>query len=511
MNRLARLLRALETAGAPEPVLVRHLPCLSGPDLVWAAALLSGQTPRRLVTAADLRRWAEDMAQVPAWLFDASLAVAGDMAETAAHLLPAAAHDQNPGLAAVMADLTALATIPPDARKARVMALWGLLPPPARAVLNRLLLGTLGAMPGPGPVARALAAITGQDAAGIALRLSVPFDPEATSLEALTRSSSNALHLWPLAPAGRMTAPVASLGGAADWVATAWAGDLRVQARIDAGALTLWSAIGDPLTPRFPDLITLQSLLPEGTVLDAFLMGWDTATGALLPATSLRPRMARKAPSPRALAVRARLVAVDLLAIGDDDLRGHPLSDRLARLARLAAALPADAPLSLAAQATAADWATLDRARTGAVLLRRRDAPYPGTLAADWLVWPPAAQRLRAVLVYVRTTPDGATEATFALRDGDTLVPVARAAPALGAPDDAALQAWLRGHTRDRFGPVRQVDPVQVFDIGFDAVQASPRHKAGLTLQGARVLAWVQGADPASIATLADLRALAMG
>ena len=509
MNRLAHLLAALDADGPPEPVLVRHLQTLSDPDLVCAAALLSGQTPRRLVTPARLRLWAEEVAQVPPWLFDASMAVAGDLAETAAHLLPAAPVAPFSGLATVMADLSALAAMSPDARKTPVLALWSRLDPPARAVLNRLLLGTLGPVPGPGPVARALARITGQDAAAIALRLSVPFDPATTALADLIRPPSHAPTLWALAPVVRLEAPAASLGHAGDWVATAWPGDLRVQARVHAGALMLWSEIGDPLTPRFPDLVPLRHLLPHGTVLDGVLMGRDAATGALLPPATLRPRLAGKAPSARALAVPARLVAIDLLALGDEDLRGRPLADRLAILDRLCAALPETAPLCRAPRTEADDWAGLDRARPGAVLLRRRDAPYPDRPAEDWLVWPPAVQTLRAVLVYVRTGPDGGTEATFALRDGEALVPVARAAPALDAPEAAALQDWLRRHTRDRFGPVRQVDPVQLFDIGFDAVLASPRHKAGLALQGARVLAWVRGADPAGIATLADLRALA--
>lgn len=527
MNRLARLLDTLDVApdpGGKAAALARHLAPLSHPDRVWTLALLTGRCPRRALRAADLRDWATEAAALPPWLFDASLAVAGDIAETAAHVLPAPEAGPTPSLADTMAQIAAIAALPTEARKPATLALWATLPAPARVLANRLLTGTFRAALPPGLVARALAEVTGTDPEALALRLVAPWDPATTTLADLTAAPAGAILRRPRMAALRpMPDRPDALGRPEDWFAVWHLGGLRVQTTCHAGGWHLWSEDHEPMTARFPDLAPLGRLLPDGTVIDGEIVVLDPASGLPQPLAALQARSARKSLTARRLAeAPALLIAHDLIEPAGAGQGGLPFAARRARLDRLCAALPPGAPLRAAERVTASDWtgraqvlAQVRALRAQALWLTRLDAPDAGAGAvaggdAGIIEWRPPPLSVTAVLIHAEAVQGAGPFAafTFALRDGADLVPVAKTAAGLTPADRTDLSAWVRANTLERFGPVRRVRPDLVFDIGFAGATPAPRRKSGLMLSDPHIRQWHRDRSAADIDTLDTLRAL---
>lgn len=495
MKALARLIEGL----SPDPerqvaALVAYLRPLDGPDRVATVALLAGRTPRRLASGPALRRWACAAAEVPDWLFDECLAAAGDLAEALAHVLPAPSGGAPcPGPAAVLARLAGLAGLAPAAREAGVLSLWADMPAEARALVNRLLTGGFRSTVSVATLARALAQLTNHPAEALALRLGGDRD-----LASLTFDDLIGAEVPPLTPHAfvlprALAAEVESLGAATDWIAQWWHGGCAVQLVRRAGSWQVWSG---PVAPmQVPHLAPLAARLPEGTV----IMGELAAPGA---AGATGP---------------AGLIAHDLLEMHGTRLDDVPFSRRRNLLAQLCATLPGEALLHPAEAVAAPDWPCLRqllaqaRARGAAGLRLTRRAAQPGEPAVHWA---PPPLRLTAVLIHAETAPGaaGLARLTLGLRHGADFVPVA-AVPVQALPraEAAALAAWIRAHATQRFGPVRQVPPAQVFELGFAGASPAPRRKSGLVLLDPVLLGWRQDTGLDQVDTLDTLKALVRG
>lgn len=529
MRRLAALVAALEAtprAAGKAAALAAYLASAPETDRVWTLALLAGRRPRRVETAARLAEWAAAAAGLPDWLMAESLAVVGDLAETAALVLPPPASARDPGLAAWMERLAALAAMDAAARRAAILDAWAGLDSDGRFLLNRLLTGGFRTGVGRGVMARALAQATGRAEATLAHALMGGWDPARTTYAALVAGDDGAaLGPYPFGLARPLDRPVAALGAAGDWLAE-WAWDgLRIQIVARGGALALWSRDGELLTDRLPEFAPLAAALAPGSVIDGEVLAWPGADPTPLPPAALAARLGRTRPTrQRRAAAPAVLRASDLLEAGGVDLRARPLEERRSRLAALLAGLPGGGPVQLSPELVFADWAALAvrlagarAAGAGGAILKRRAAPYPADgRCGDWWRWPLAPMTIDAVLVYAEAgqrrgaSPEAACY-TFAVHDGGALVPVARAREGLTDGEFARIAAWARENTLERFGPVRRLRPELVFEIGFEGVDASPRHKAGLVLRQPRMLRWRLDGTVAGIATLAGLRALMRG
>ena len=240
-----------------------------------------------------------------------------------------------------------------------------------------------------------------------------------------------------------------------------------------------------------------------------------------MPFSALQTRIQRLKPGPKALAnAPARVLAYDLLELEGQDLRECPLAERRAMLAGLLEAT-AHPLLRLSPEVIAPGWdeaATLrEEARVRGVeglMLKRRDSPYRhGRKRGDWWKWKVDPLTVDAVLVYAQSGSGRRstlyTDYTFALWDGDVLVPVAKAYSGLDDKEILQLDRWIRANTVERFGPVRSVAPEHVFELGFEGVNVSKRHKSGVAVRFPRILRW-RTDKPASEADRVDaLRALA--
>lgn len=521
MKRFAALYAALdETTRSSEKTaaLAAYLREAPPADRVWTIALLSHRRPRRAVTTTDLRGWAAEAAGIPDWLFEDCYAVAGDLAETIAHLLPAPRRHDDRSLSDWIAVLATLGAAPPEDRRAAILAAWDGLTPPERLVFNKILTGGFRMGVSQGLMTRALSQATGIDAATLAQRLTGKWDPARLSYDALIAGGGDEARPYPFCLAHALDGAPDALGPPGDWIAE-WKWDgIRAQIIRRGGALHVWSRGEELMTDRFPDLAPLADLLPEGTVIDGEILVWDAGADAPRPFAALQPRIGRRSVPKRLLAeAPVRMLAYDLLEDAGADLRGAALTDRRARLAAL---VPATGPLALSPALTFDSWAACADLRAAAcdigaegLMLKSAAAPYVGGRKRGlWWKWKLDPHSIDAVMIYAQAGHGRRatlyTDFTFALRDGNGLVPVAKAYSGLTDAEFAEITKWVRGHTLERFGPVRRVVPELVFELAFEGVQASPRHKSGVALRFPRMARWRRDKTADQIDDISALRAL---
>ena len=193
---------------------------------------------------------------------------------------------------------------------------------------------------------------------------------------------------------------------------------------------------------------------------------------------------------------------------------------RRALLATLVADLPPDAPLRLSPEIAFADWAALAHTRAGArearaegLMLKRRDSAYgTGRRKGDWWKWKLDPLTVDAVMIYAQSghgrRANLFTDFTFAVWNGNDLVPFTKAYSGLSDDEFREITAWVRRNTQQRFGPVRQVTPEHVFEIAFEGIHESPRHKSGVALRFPRMARWRRDKPVQEANTLDDLKEL---
>jgi DNA ligase-1 len=527
--------------------LVRYFAEAPPADAAWAVAFLTGRRPKRLVKLPDVRRWAAEAAGVPDWLFEEAYAQAGDLAETISLLVPArpaAADESAPRREAVAADGTAssapgdgdasalawwvesrllpLAGAAPEWQRAELLAAWRELDGTARFVFNKLITGAFRVGVSDGLVVRALAVVSGLAPETIGHRLMGQWEPSAAwyrQLFSLDAADADWSRPYPFFLAHPLDQAPEALGAPHDWLAE-WKWDgIRAQLVRRRGRTVLWSRGEELLAGRFPELEAAAEWLPDGTVLDGEILAWRD--GCPLPFSTLQRRLNRKTVGASLRRdVPVHLLAYDCLEQDGRDVRGDPLATRRARLERVLAALPADAPIGLSPLVPLASWdgadALRDRARAHAaegLMLKRRDSAYGvGRRVGDWYKWKVAPYAVDAVLVYAQAGHGRRaglyTDYTFAVWDGDALVPFAKAYSGLTDGELREVDRFIRAHTREKFGPVRTVEPQLVFELAFEGIQASPRHKSGVAVRFPRIARWRHDKPAAEADTLDTVKAL---
>jgi DNA ligase-1 len=525
MKRFAALFATLDATtktGAKTTALTDYFRAAPEADRVWTVALLSGRRPKRTVNATELRTWAAQAAGIPLWLFEESYTIVGDLAETIALVLPVATQPTDPGLDATLRALIRLAGQPAEVRRDFILHHWSILGTEERYVFNKLITGGFRMGVSQGLMTRALAEVTGVDTSEMAHRLMGGWDPATTSFAALTGAVANGAGAgarpYPFALASPLESAPESLGPTEDYLAE-WKWDgIRGQIIARPGAFAVWSRGEDLITDRFPEFSPLQDHLPPGTVLDGEIVAWGGT--APLPFADLQKRIGRKSVPKRLLTeAPARFLAYDLLEDAGTDLRDAPLSQRRARLEALIAALPPGLPI-LTSDVVGGDWATRVATRAQArgmmaegLMLKRLASPYhTGRKRGDWWKWKLDPFSVDAVMIYAQAghgrRANLFTDFTFAVRDGNALVPFTKAYSGLTDAEFTEITRWVGKHTLERFGPVRRVTPELVFEIGFEGIQSSPRHKSGIALRFPRMLRWRRDKGVEDIDHIDALRAL---
>jgi len=530
MRRFAALYAQLDRTAstlAKREAIAAYLHDAPPADAAWAVYVLGGGKLRRLATATELRSAAQAATGYADWLIDASYQHVGDLAEAIALLLPPGDGTlADTSLQVWMEDwLPALGKLDPPMRLAQLQMWWQALAPEQVFLLNKLLTGALRVGVSQRLVVQALALWSQLPTDLIAHRLSGDWQPHAAALSALAEPDSGVEHLtdrpYPFYLASPLEQAVETLGDRNDWLAE-WKWDgIRAQLMRRGGEARLWSRGEERLDGRFPELEIAAAALPSDAVLDGEILAWN-ATGHLPRAfTALQKRIGKLKPGAKLLAdTPVRFMAYDLLEHDGEDLRQKPLRERREQLADLLREVSPALMLSPALPAN--DWAALaaereqSRARqTEGLMLKKLDSPYRvGRKRGDWWKWKIDPYSLDAVLIYAQLGHGRRaglyTDYTFGVWDRGHLVPVAKAYSGLDDAEIATLDQWIRGHTLERFGPVRSVEQVHVFELAYEAIQRSSRHKSGVAVRFPRILRWRTDLAIRDADKLDDLRRLAM-
>jgi len=532
MKRFAALFRQLDrttATGEKRAALVAYFREAPPRDAAWALWLLSGGKlaggASRVANAGELREWIAEASGNAPWLVEASHAHVGDLAETLALLLddPVDAEDTLSLADWIEQRLLPVAGREPHVRRDVVVDAWRRLDFDARLLFNKLLTGALRVGVSQRLVQQALADLSGIDIALLAQRMIGAWSPTPAFLQALLApgaTEADRQQPYPFFLASPLEVEAPALGDIADWLLE-WKWDgIRLQLIRRGGETALWSRGEERLDGRFPEIEAAAVALPRDCVLDGELLAWRDGD-APLPFTALQTRIQRRKPGPKTLAdTPVRVLAYDLLELDGEDWRARPLHERRAALQEVLEAMP-DPRVALSPRVRAADWDTAAALRGDArtrgvegLMLKRLSSPYrAGRRRGDWWKWKIDPLTIDAVLLYAQSGSGRRstlyTDYTFALWDGDALVPVAKAYSGLDDREILELDRWIRANTRERFGPVRSVEPMQVFELGFEAVNRSARHKSGIAVRFPRILRWRRDKPAAEADRLDALRALA--
>ena len=488
-------------------------------DRVWTIAIFSGRRPKRAVTTTRLREWAAEVADIPLWLFEDAYPIVGDLAETIALVLPPPDADTDHSLTHWINALRSLADVDEPARKDFVIKAWNSLDATERFLFNKLLTGGFRVGVSQKLMTRALARATGKDEAELAHRLMGDWDPAQTGWHALIEADdpeANASRPYPFYLAYGLEGDPENLGNPEDWQAE-WKWDgIRGQVIVRGGAHFVWSRGEELMTDRFPEFARAVDFVPDGTVLDGEILVWGENGPQSFNA--LQKRIGRKS-VPKALLRDAPvlLYAYDVLEWNCVDMRGAPLQERRATLENLCKNLPPDAPIKLSPTVDFDSWDRLAEARKDArdahaegLMLKRRDSPYlTGRKKGDWWKWKLDPLTIDAVMIYAQSghgrRANLFTDFTFAVWNGNDLVPFTKAYSGLTDDEFRKITAWVKKNTLQRFGPVRQVTPEHVFEIAFEGIQASSRHKSVVALRFPRMARWRQDKPVQEANSLDDL------
>jgi DNA ligase 1 len=373
-----------------------------------------------------------------------------------------------------------------------------------------------------GLVERALALATGLPESAIAHRLTGGWEPTPEFFARLCAGDvrdADVSRPYPFYLAYPLEDPVETLGPASEWIAE-WKWDgIRSQLIRRAGRVFLWSRGDELLNGRFPEVEEAAALLPEGTVIDGELLPW--VGDRPLPFAQLQRRIGRKVLTRKVLdEVPVALLAYDLLEQAGEDLRPLPLAERRARLEALLGATPSAGHLSLSPAVQAADWAGLAEARQRArelgaegLMLKRLNSAYGvGRRKGDWWKWKVEPYAVDAVLMYAQAGSGRRaglfTDYTFGVWDGERLVAFAKAYSGLTDGEIRKVDAFVRRNTVEKHGPVRVVRPELVFELAFEGIQPSPRHKSGVAVRFPRISRWRTDKRAEEADTLATVRSL---
>ena len=324
------------------------------------------------------------------------------------------------------------------------------------------------------------------------------------------------------------------LGQPQDWlVEWKWDG-IRAQLIHRAGEVWLWSRGEELVTERFPELASMGKTLPAGCVLDGEIVVWQTAVGffseagKVQPFAQLQKRLGRKTVGPKILReIPVVLLAYDLLEWQGQDLRPSSQVERRALLEKLLES-SSHPNLKISPLLQASSWQQLAQQREHArslgvegMMLKGRSAQYGVGRTQEvgvWWKWKIDPLSLDAVLIYAQRGHGRRaslyTDYTFAVWNGPpeqadrTLIPFAKAYSGLTDIEIKKVDAIIRKTTIESFGPVRSVHPTLVFELGFEGISRSPRHKSGIAVRFPRILRWREDKSIHEADTLENLAAL---
>jgi DNA ligase-1 len=498
-------------------------------DRVWVIAIFSGRRPRRAVSGTLLQQWCAEIVDLPQWLFEESYHTVGDLGETIALLLPAiSGPSADQSLSYYLQELIALGKADEATKRNFVVNSWMEMDTDERFVFNKLITGGFRIGVSQKLMVNALSKTVHVSPSEIAHRISGNWDPANIGFGELLNQEGNSIDHskpYPFYLAYALDTTPHSLGDPAEWQAE-WKWDgIRGQLIKRNGQLFVWSRGEELMTEKFPEYEILAELLPEGIALDGEIIPSNGSTP--LPFALLQTRIGRKNISKKQLSeVPVSFFAYDVLEQDSVDIRHEPMEQRRGRLEQLFESIELAFnserrnPLQLSPLVNFSSWDQLTEIRTASremgaegLMLKRKSSAYQvGRKTGDWWKWKIDPLTIDAVMVYAQKghgrRSNLYTDYTFAVKDGDKLVTFTKAYSGLTDKEFAQVDDFVKKNSIEKFGPVRTVKPELVFEIAFEGIAASKRHKSGVALRFPRISRWRTDKRVEEINTLDDLKQL---
>jgi DNA ligase-1 len=499
-------------------------------DAIWAVYLLTGRKIGRTVTSRQMRDWASEVSGFPPWLVNECYDVVGDLSETLSLLIPW----ENPARPApllheIVEDrLKVIGKLAPAQQREMVVQTWRELSPEQRFIFHKLISGNFRVGVSGQSLVLALAGVAGVEPSIIAHRLAGNWSPEKLTMQRLLSplsedESPDANLPYPFMLAHALSDPPQSLGAPADWqMEWKWDG-IRAQIIRRHGKTAIWSRGDELISGAFPELVHAGDGLPDGTVLDGEIVAWDEAAARPRAFAALQRRLNRKNVEPSFWPdVPVMFIAFDLLEWDGADLRKKTLAERRAHLESLFDQGKNHGRIQLSTPVQAISWEELiermeesRRRAVEGVMLKRRDSTYhAGRPTGPW--WKLKVQPYTVDAVLLAAQPGTGkragllTDYTFGVWDEarTALMPIAKAYSGLTDTEISEMDRFVRAHTAERYGPVHVVEPLRVFELGFEAIQKSDRHKSGIAVRFPRILRVRNDKKPQEADTIETLREL---
>jgi DNA ligase-1 len=521
MKKFAQLFEAIDSSTstkAKTAALADYFTHAEAKDAAWAAWFLTGHRPRQAVPSRRMVAWAAEMAKLPLWLFEESYDAVGDLAETITLILPPPAHSTDIALHVWIEErLIPLRELSEAEQRARLESYWAELDGTQRFVFNKLITGNFRVGVSALLVMRAIGQAFGIDAKVVAHRLTGEWSPSEAMWRGLIDAGSfttDRSNPYPFFLAHPLEGDPAALGDRAEWLAE-WKWDgIRAQLIRRGDVTALWSRGDEPIAGQFPEIMADAQKLGD-VVLDGEILAWKD--GRVMPFAALQKRLGRKNPGKKVMTDSPVVfLAFDLLEVEGEDWRGRPLHERRAKLAEVVHSIPGGSAFETSSQVRAPTWETLALARaqsremgTEGLMLKRLDSAYGvGRTKGDWWKWKIEPYTLDAVLIYAQKGHGKRaslyTDYTFGIWKDGELVPFAKAYSGLTDEEIREVDSFIRGNTTERFGPVRTVKPELVFELGFEGIQRSTRHKSGIAVRFPRMLRMRKDKSAAQANTVQD-------
>lgn len=500
-------------------------------DKIHTLALFTGRKPKRAINSTQIKTLAMEMAGISPWLFEECYQTVGDLGETIALLLPAPSSSQDRPLADWIGDINNLGNLSDEARLAWLRNAWRTMETGERLVLNKILMGSFRIGVSQSLIVKALSELSGLESSVLTHRIMGDWNPASFRFHKLlsaTGTADDTSRPYPFCLAyaiqetsDQVKTPAmieASLGDPVLWQAE-WKWDgIRAQVIHRDGEIFIWTRGGELSTDKFPELHPFLSHLPQGIVLDGEAICF--AEGKPLPFNVLQTRIGRKNLSKKVLAeCPMAFIAYDCLEFDGDDVRSMILTRRRSLLEKLHAANAHTDVFRLSPIVDFQNWEQLYQLRLSArqhlaegLMLKRKDSSYhTGRKRGDWWKWKVDPLSVDAVMVYAQRGHGRRaglyTDYTFAVWDEDKLVPFAKAYSGLTDEEIRQVDNYVKRNTLEKFGPVRTVKPGLVFEIGFEGINYSSRHKSGIALRFPRILRWRHDKTIEEADTLESLKA----
>lgn len=509
MKSFAALFTAIDQTtktNAKVDALVDYFAAAPETDVLWCVAMLIGNSPKRTVKSGQLKEWSAEMSGVPYWILDESYHVVGDLAETITLILPPPTDIQAYSLTETIGFLRDLDKLGDEDKKISIQQRWEQLDTDERFVFNKLITGGFRMGVSKQLVIKALAKQYKIEEDTVAHRLTGNWSPDDTTLTTLLSQEGGTdsyYRPYPFYLSYQLETPAEELGHVHDWQIERKYDGIRGQLILRRGELFVWSRGEELMTEKFPEFEILKNLLPDGTVIDGEVLPFRDDKP--LPFHIMQTRIGRKNLTKKSLQ-EAPLVMMcyDLLEVNGEDIRTLPMAERRQKLEQIINEVKekANIPLLLSPILPCENWQEVTEAREKArdnncegLMLKHKSSPYgTGRRKGQWWKWKVDPLTVDGVLIYAQRghgrRANLYTDYTFAIWDGDELVPFTKAYSGLTDKELLQLDNWIKRNTIDKFGPVRSVKAELVFEIAFEGINRSPRHKSGVALRFPRILRW---------------------